>query len=135
AVPALFNAADGPLASYPGGLSIQRLSDEIGFENWNTLMGEGVSETWMQARFDQILRLFTGILKNDYATLDESVDVESVQARLQGDSGQNLAARIVNFAPACSVEQEGAMQVFQSTTTGDFPLCNPSEEALQAFSI
>lgn len=135
AVPALFNSSDGPLASYPGGLSMQRLIDTIGFENWNTLMSEVVSTSWMQARFDQILRLFTGILKNDYTTLDESVDVESVQARLQGDSGQSLAVKFVNFAPVCTVEQEDLMRTFQSTSAGDFPLCKSSDEDLQAFNV
>jgi|GEM_PF-3149798 len=135
AIPALFNASDGPLASYSGGLSMQRLIDTIGFENWNTLMSEVVSASWMQARFDQILRLFTGILKNDYTTLDESVDVESVQARLQGDSGQSLAVKFVNFAPACTAAQDDALRVFQSTSAGDYPLCKSSDEGLQAFSV
>lgn len=131
---ALFSSPGEASDSYTGNMSLNRVITSLDLSNWNTITGDILPANWMQARFDQILRLFTGILRNDYTTLDESVDVESVQARLEGENGQALAAKLVNLAPACTQEQESLLSTFQATSTGDFPLCKPSDEDLQAFS-
>jgi hypothetical protein len=132
---ALFATPGNPAVTSDGGLSMDRVISTIGVENWNAIVTEIVPATWMQNRFDQILRLFTGILQNDYSALDETVDVESLQARFEGDSVQDLASRIVKFAPACTPEQEELIRTFETDATSDFPLCNTSDEALQALSL
>ncbi|NJR12559.1 hypothetical protein HC776_01340 [bacterium] len=135
AIPALFDAAGVQPDSYRGNLTLQKLISDIDIDNWQSIMEEAVSVTWMQERFDQLLRLFTGILANNYDTLDESVDVEAVKGQLQGDNGTQVAARILEFAPVCTAAQETQLAAFQATSQGDFPLCNTSDEALEAFSV
>jgi hypothetical protein len=134
AILALFSAAKEP-ETYPGGLSLDTVINTIDIKNWETIMEEVVSATWMQDRFDQLLRLFTGILKNDYITLDESVDIESLQANLQGDNREDVASKILSFSPRCTADEEDQLKTFEATSTGHFPLCTATDEALQAFSL
>ncbi len=134
AVPALMNVAGGKLKDYPGSISPQKIVGSIGFESLSGILASVVSKTWMQDRFDQILRLFTGILSNDYTALDEMIDVESVRMNLEGDSGQAIALKIVNAAPRCTADQETQIQAFQDTSSGDFPICNPASDNLKTFS-
>jgi hypothetical protein len=135
AIPALFDAAGREVEATSGMISMQSVIDTIDIKNWETAMEEVVSASWMQNRFDQLLQLFTGILEDNYSTLDESVDVESIQTGLQGENGEAVAASLLAAAPVCTSDQETQLRTYQASSTGEFALCNPQDDELKAYSL
>ncbi len=132
ALPFLIDSVNPEIPLPPMSEVVEIIGDEAWREVTNTLL----PPDWLKAEVKRAASAFLHLIQGNINILDESLNLEPLVNRLQGEPAEQAAALILDAAPACTARQQAIIQaVVAGETDEPLPICNPTTSQSRELSI